>query len=279
MEENVQIHYSTKAEQIDHIIHSMRLSGELSKLTNQQIDNIIYALQTCGHLKHLKDIREATYNDGYLISYHNADFLKDSLFEQSYELGLSTNSYQGFDIRWRVYLLCWAASHAKLLEGDFVECGVNRGGFSLSVMNYINFNNIKNKSFYLLDTFCGIPTEDHHLANLYHNAYSECYEDVKKTFSNYNNVKIIRGKVRDTLSQVNSQKICYLSIDMNYPDPEIAALNYFWDKLVSGALVILDDYGAGVWHLNQKKAFDDFAREKDVNIFTMPTCQGLLIKP
>ena len=76
-----------------------------------------------------------------------------------------------------------------------------------------------------------------------------------------------------------SGRVCYLSIDMNCVGPEIAAAEFFWDRLVSGAVVLLDDYGAGVWHLAQKRAFDEFARRKGVEILSLPTCQGLLIKP
>jgi hypothetical protein len=65
---------------------------------------------------------------------------------------------------------------------------------------------------------------------------------------------------------------------MNCVAPEIAAAEYFWDKLVPGAVVILDDYG---WeaHYEQKLAFDRFAARKGVMVLTLPTGQGLIFKP
>lgn len=53
---------------------------------------------------------------------------------------------------------------------------------------------------------------------------------------------------------------------------------YFWDKLVPGGIILLDDYG---WqtHEAQKADWDEFARDRGVQILTMPTGQGLLIKP
>ena len=64
---------------------------------------------------------------------------------------------------------------------------------------------------------------------------------------------------------------------MNIAYPEVAAIEFFWDKLVPGALVVLDDYG---WtnNIEQKRAMDAFAAKKGVMILTMPTGQGLLIK-
>lgn len=80
-----------------------------------------------------------------------------------------------------------------------------------------------------------------------------------------------------TLDQVKNDKISFLSIDLNCAAPEIAAADFFWDKLVNGASIVLDDYG---WakHIVQKHAFDDFARRRGVPILSLPTGQGLIIK-
>jgi O-methyltransferase len=91
-------------------------------------------------------------------------------------------------------------------------------------------------------------------------------------------VEIICGSVPDTLSSVKIGKVCYLSIDMNNAAPEIAAANFFWDRLSPGAPILLDDYGF-VRYETQKKAFDSFAAERDVKILALPTGQGLMIKP
>ncbi len=228
-----------------------------------------------------------TYNHDGLVTYHNCDFMKDPLFIESYRLGKETGSWKYVNPYWRVYILCWAASKAKYLDGDFVECGVERGGSAMAVIHYVNLR-ILPKKFYLLDTFCGlsekyISEEEKKLgvsateANA-HYGYEECYENVKEIFKDFNNVEIIRGAVPETLPQVKSEKVSFLSIDMNCTKPEIAAIEFFWDKMVSGAVTILDDYGWG-GHINQKRAFDDFAFKKGVQVLSLPTGQGLIFKP
>ena len=185
------------------------------------------------------------------------------------------------DIHWRAYVVCWAANKAKSLEGDFVECGVNKGRLSRAIMNYVNFKNLK-KKFYLLDTFCGLSekyiSEQEKKHGITPGGYEECYESVKETFKDFNNVEIIRGTVPDTLPYVKAEKVCFLSLDMNCATPEIAAAEFFWDKLVSGAVIVLDDYG---WsdHIVQKHAFDHFASRKGVQVLSLPTGQGLIFKP
>ncbi|MBI1983200.1 MAG: hypothetical protein HYS61_03270 [Acidobacteria bacterium] len=227
-----------------------------------------------------------TFNADGLVTVHNCDFCHDEKFQEAYRLGIETGPRFGPDLRieWRVFVCCWAAHQAKQLRGDYVECGVNTGILSRAAMHYIDFADMPGRRFYLLDTYEGIPleqlTEDERAQGIEgHNAfYFDCYDQVCKTFATFPGARVIRGRVPDTLTQIDSQAICYLSIDMNSVVPEIAAGNYLWPRLVSGALVILDDYG---WrpHINQKHAWDAFAADRGLKVLALPTGQGLLIKP
>jgi hypothetical protein len=109
------------------------------------------------------------------------------------------------------------------------------------------------------------------------NKYLHGFETVQATFAPFRNVVLVKGKVPDTLPQVKSGKVAYLSIDMNAVLPEIAAAEYFWEKLSPGAFMLLDDYGFAA-HIEQKLAFDAFARERGIEIFSLPTGQGLIMK-
>jgi hypothetical protein len=223
-----------------------------------------------------------SYNFDGLITYHDASFMHESSFKQAYQRGIQA---AGEDYRcyWRVHVALWAASQAIHLEGDFVECGVNRGFISSCIMRYLNWNNLK-KSFYLFDTFCGLDasklTEEEMGLNYMEGSkkgYKECFEEAKQNFSEFKNTHLIRGSVPDTLSDVSISKVAYLSIDMNCAKPEIAAAHHFWAKLSPGALIVLDDY-AYKGFTTQKKAFDEFAKEKNLQILALPTGQGLIIK-
>jgi O-methyltransferase len=226
-----------------------------------------------------------TYKQDGLITRHNTDFLHDPRFQAAYNIGAKVGKWQekGFRLQWRVHVLCWAAQHALHLEGDFVECGVNTGGFSRAVADYVNFQN-ENRIFYLMDTFNGLveqylsDTEKARGINRDYIQYAETYDYTKNIFSDFENVKLIRGPIPDTLEQVNVEKVAFLSIDMNNTVPEIAAAEYFWEKLVKSAIIVLDDYGWQM-HIEQKQAFDKFATERGTQVLTLPTGQGIIIKP
>jgi O-methyltransferase len=185
---------------------------------------------------------------------------------------------------WPVLVCCWAAWHATHLPGDFVECGTNTGIMSMAVCRYLEFDKI-DKNFYLFDTYGGIPTEqltDREKAlgreEMSKSVYRDCYESTKANFAPYPRVHLVRGVVPDSLSTVRIDRVCYLSIDMNIMVPEIAALDYFWDRLSRGAPIILDDYAKAKF-VDKKQAMDDFASHRDVKILNLPTGQGLLLKP
>lgn len=226
------------------------------------------------------------YHEDGLATEHNAEFIQEARFREAYALGKATGSWGERDIRWRAYVACWAASHAAHLPGDFVECGVNRGGLSRAVAHYVDLERL-NKRFYLLDTFAGIPAESispeewalgRRPGSWTPTSYGECYDDVKRTFSGYDNVILVRGVIPDTLPLVEATQVCYLSIDLNCAAPEIAAAEHFWPRMVSGGVILLDDY-AQMPFLPQKRAFDAFAARHGVMVLALPTGQGLILKP
>lgn len=227
-----------------------------------------------------------TYSNDLLYTYHNADFINEKRFKKAYQLGKATDKnfrLKNYDIEWRVHVVCWAAKHASNLEGDFVECGVHTGIYARAIIDYINFQKTK-KKFYLLDTFKGLDSKYSTAKEMTRNqkmGYEErgdIYKEVAKTFKNFN-VDIIQGPVPETLSKVKAKKISFLSIDMNSVKPESESLKYFWPKLVKGGIIVLDDYGYANSTNDQKKAHDKFANQNGVEVLSLPTCQGIIIKP
>jgi hypothetical protein len=221
-----------------------------------------------------------SYAEDGMATVHNCDFIQDPAFSRAYALGEATGSWAG--IHWRAHVYSWLALQCFRLQGDFVECGVNRGGYARMVFDYVPFA-ASAKKFYLMDTFNGFDVSllsSDELARGIPDAYdyTDCYADVQQTFAAFPNAVLVRGAIPATLEQVPSKKIAFLSIDMNCVEPEIAAAEYFWDRLTSGAAMLLDDYGHPR-HINQKRAFDVFAASKGVKILHLPTEQGLILKP
>lgn len=222
------------------------------------------------------------YAEDCLYTTVNADFLKDPKFVKAYGLakGLMQDSWDDYDFRWRAFILCWSASQVKNLEGDFVECGVNTGMHTRMIIDYIDFDQM-NKKYYLLDTFSGMDpdysSEEEMIRSQNMGYTKDIYESVKSTFKDFHNVELIKGAIPETLKDVHSGKIAFLSIDMNCVAPEIAAMEFFWEKVVTGGIILLDDHGFP-GHDNQRNAHNDFAKRHNTIILPLPTGQGMIIK-
>jgi hypothetical protein len=218
--------------------------------------------------------------DGF-STVHATPFLDDPRFRRAYAAGVATGSWEGQPVEWRAHVGCWAALQGTLVEGDFVECGVNRGALSATILEFAG-KALEGRTFWLLDTFHGLVDEcltpAERAVGIRAGQYEECYEDVLRTFGRYPNVRVVRGAVPGTLASVTAEKVAYLSIDMNCVMPEIAAAEHFWPRMSPGAVLLLDDYG---WsgHEEQRKAFDAFAAARGLVVLALPTGQGVILKP
>jgi hypothetical protein len=234
-----------------------------------------------------------SYDADNLVVYNKSlGFLDDPRFRQAYRRGMEsghhiarpTGSNEDIHIEWRVHVVLWAAAQALHLPGDFVECGVNTGIFSLAICDYLDFNST-GRAFWLFDTFNGIPHEqvsdrERSLGRLDENSawFSDCFDVASANFAPFPRANLVRGTIPDTLPSVPIERVAYLSLDLNIVEPEVAAFEFFWDKLSPGALVVLDDYGWAA-HRPQKEALDTLAADRGVEILTLPTGQGLLVRP
>ncbi len=214
--------------------------------------------------------------------------MADPRFIDAYQRGVEAVGMD-YHWHWRVHVGLWAASQAILTDGDFVECGVNRGFMSSAIMRYLDWNS-RNRAFYLFDTFEGLDSEsvteieirdfkmlERNKEYLASGFYTTQKDVVIKNFTEWPSARVIVGAIPKTLSQCPSRKVAFIHIDMNCSQPEVAALRYFWPLMAPGAIALLDDY-AYLGYESQKAAMDELAADLGVPILSLPTGQGVLMK-
>jgi O-methyltransferase len=230
------------------------------------------------------------YADGLGVNHRILDFFKDPQFKSAWD-NSSTVDKAGLqkvgvvtDMRWRAHVCCWAAEHAKNLEGDFVEFGVHAGLLSMTVCKYLDFADI-DKKFYLFDTFEGIPITDglseaeKKIAERNNEAiYFDVLEVTEKNFADYANVKLVKGELPTSLTNVQLDKIAYVSIDLNTAYYEKKTIEAVWDRIVPHGIIVMDDY---LWqgHESQYHMWNEFAESRNTKVLCLPTGQGMIIKP
>ena len=177
------------------------------------------------------------------------------------------------NMHWRSHIVSTLAEMVKKIPGDFVECGTWYGVLAKTLCNQPDL--VLNRNFYLIDPF-GSP--DFKMMGSYKKgSYEEdIFDIVKFRFRNDSCIRFVRGMVPECLTLVPSQKIALLLIDMNSGEPEIHALNFFWNKMSQGSIIYLDDYGQNFPELRER--IDFFLRDKLEKLLVFPTGQAFIIK-
>mgnify|MGYP006099532177 CR=1 FL=1 len=179
---------------------------------------------------------------------------------------------------------------ANKIPGDFVESGVWRGGNLMIMKSLLKKNKCLTKKIYAFDTFEGMPQPhkkfdfkyDGTDANILYNRKKEwCYasiEDVSKNIQFDKNIKLIKGKVEQTLLLKKNipKKIALLRLDTDFYNSTKIELEELFPRLSKGGILIIDDYGA---YTGCKKAVDNYFKKKFIFLHHVDHSCRLFIKP
>jgi len=167
------------------------------------------------------------------------------------------------------------------IPGDFVECGVWRGGsVILMALALAHFGDTSRKIF-LYDTFTGMtkPDEkdvDWNGLNLQEKwkkdstswGYGGSLEEVRKNVyaSNYpkDNFVFVKGPVEQTLPETMPENIALLRLDTDWYASTYHELVHLYPTLSAGGILIIDDYG---WCRGARTATDKYIKENKLNLF------------
>jgi hypothetical protein len=145
------------------------------------------------------------------------------------------------------------------------------------------------RRFYLIDTFAGPVFEQYSpeevargrvklaRAALAAGAYVTDMDRVRANYAEWPNATVAQGVVPGILPALGIGRVAFLHIDLNCACPERAALEFFWDHLSPGAVVLLDDY-AYFGQQCQADAINSMARQVGAEVLALPTGQGLILR-
>jgi hypothetical protein len=160
------------------------------------------------------------------------------------------------------------------IEGDFVECGVWRGGNALIAADVFS-RFAPGRKTYLFDTFAGMtePTDadvsggvkakERYLQSLKDDYSDWCYaslDEVKAGFQArglLSQAVFVRGDVLKTLKNAENlaESISVLRLDTDWYESTKMELEILYPRLQIGGVLIVDDYG--YWG-GAKKAVDEY---------------------
>lgn len=211
------------------------------------------------------------FGDNLFTWMRNLSLFSDDAFVNAWRSNLANASDQA--IAWRRYILACAAYHCVRLEGDFVECGVYTGTGIKTVMDYLGGPDFP-RTFWGYDTYDYNPVEGH----AFEGQQEGMYQKVCERFKGYEQVRLIQGLIPDSFEKGCPDKIAYLHIDLNHAEAEMVTLKHLFNRVVSGGMVILDDYEWSGIYRTQKAAEDPWFQDLGYRVMPLPTGQGLVFK-
>lgn len=216
---------------------------------------------------------------------NNFSFTKTPRFKLAERRAIEASGFD-YQIPLRIHQAIWCADQAIKVnpKASFVELGTGRGYVMSAVLGSFEdlAPTIDVPSMFLFDTFESTSTDlkseqDSKLGkNIY---YAESFEDVQKSFSKYPNVTLVRGKLPESLEKViqNIGAISFLHIDLNAPEVEIECLLQLWDRILPGAIILIDDYACGGFEYTYE-LINKIAKTLNISILTTASGQGITIK-
>ena len=190
-------------------------------------------------------------------------------------------------LSWRHYLVYWSATIAtrfsKTSSCNFVEAGTCDGltiKFAISALEN-EIDRDTNYKIYLYDAWDAMKLE--HLTTKESGAEGHySYLSIDRTKANLKrfeeHCEFIKGYIPEVFSEnPGPSDLSWLHIDLNSSMPTQKTLEQFVPKLLSGGVVLFDDYGHGGYS-ETKKVADEFFSEKDGILMPLPTGQAIFFK-
>ncbi|MEU2677692.1 TylF/MycF/NovP-related O-methyltransferase [Streptomyces sp. NPDC007107] len=182
------------------------------------------------------------------------------------------------------------------IPGDIVECGVWRGGSMQACAKTLLSLGETDRDLHLFDTYEGMtpPTaedlrRDGRPAQELLDAQGKdrpiwavaSLEDVRAGFEQVpypkDRIHYVQGKVEDTVPEQAPEQISILRLDTDWYASTKHELTHLYSRLVSGGVLLIDDYG--YWQ-GSRQAVDEFLEETGERLLLLRMDEGrIAVKP
>jgi O-methyltransferase len=178
----------------------------------------------------------------------------------------------------------YVVDHA--IPGDFVECGVWRGGAMQAVAKTLLARGVTERDLHLFDTFEGMPPPTEEDRRLSGRSAQEVLDrrprthivwaiadldDVRAGMSRTGypaeRVHYHPGLVEDTIPEHAPERIALLRLDTDWYESTRHELAHLYDRLTPGGVLIVDDYD--FWE-GSRQAVDEFVAETGARLLLAP---------
>jgi O-methyltransferase len=168
--------------------------------------------------------------------------------DEQFKLELSQIGGHTLVDHYRCYELWELVGRAAAINpsAHFIEIGVWRGGTASLIAKKLSIISSQ-ATLYLADTFTGVVKASEKDASYRGGEHADTTVDVVKKLLNgkYDKIKILKGIFPEETSQFvdNQQNFAFCHIDVDVYQSAKDIVDWIWDKLAVGGVIVFDDYG------------------------------------
>ena len=203
------------------------------------------------------------------------------LHDQEYLTVWGRFSESNHKIHERRFTLYNLAKIVRSLPGDSVECGVYHGAGSFLILSALEGDGVH----HIFDSFEGLSqpeSEDVPAASRTQawamNDLSVAEEVVLRNLNVYaRRVKLYKGWIPERFADVEKCRFRFVHIDVDLYQPTKDALEFFYQRMVRGGVIVCDDFGFDTCP-GAYKAFVEFLADKQESVIHLTTGTGFVVK-
>src|SRR4029077_4773996 len=177
---------------------------------------------------------------------------------------------------------------ARLPHGDVIECGCWHGHSTLAIAILLAAEKFSGR-FHVFDSFEGglsdFGAKDESFFRLSEqekraqiNQFRSNLDFVGSITAGFGFVELHRGWIPQTFASFELRPIRFLHVDLDMYDPTKASLEFFWDSVIPGGCIVIDDYNHAVFE-GATRAVDEFLATRTPRLFySVPFGSAYIIK-
>ena len=222
---------------------------------------------------------------GRLLYKRGVRFLADPEWRVPYALELAADERPGkpknkaLDRR---FVLTQLADSVRGLEGSTAECGAYLGVGSALICRALEGTWREGDAHFAFDAFEGLPkpSADDEAETGQWWTEGDLKTDrspIEARLAPFSNARIEVGWIPERFPQVGDRRFRFVHVDVDLYEPTKDSIEFFWPRLVSGGVLLLDDHGVVSCPGARKAAVEFFAKTGDP-IIELPTGQAIVWK-
>lgn len=168
---------------------------------------------------------------------------------------------------------CMESVLAENIPGDFMECGVWRGGATIFMRGVLAAHGVTDRQVIMADSFQGLPSPNpkkfpadagdmHHTQEALKVSLDEVLDNFEKYGLVDTQIEVLCGWFHYTLPRLGSRQLAVLRIDCDMYESTMTVLDNLYSLVAPGGYVIIDDYFLPA----ARRAVDDFRAKTKVDV-------------